>query len=277
VKLNISEFANLWYRFGGKRKKVYILITIVITLYLLSGCSRRSSADPAQENQENLPIAETLAAAEELFKQREDAANLREAVTLVGRLRNPHKRNFEVEWKFAKYSCFLGQATTDEKEREKIFETGKSAGEIASRLEPGKPEGYFWYGANLGELSKMNPITVGIKSIDDIREAMNKVIELQPDYQGASAYDILAQIELNTGLTGGKAEKAVEYLEKALELEKRNSNLRLHLAQAYLATDQDAKAKQQLDQMLKMEPNPDYLLEHEAALKEAKRLRSSRF
>ncbi len=265
------------YRSGKKSQKVYILITIVITLYLLTACSSGSKADPAQKNQSNLPIEETLANAETLFKQREDPNKLREAVTLVGRLRNPHNRNFEVEWKFAKYSCFLGQAITDEKEREALFENGKSAGQIASRLEPGKPNGYFWYGANLGELSKMSPITVGLKSVNDIRGAMNKVIELQPDFQGASAYDILAQVELNTGLTGGKAEKAVEYLEKALELERDNSNIRLHLAQAYLAVDEDAKAKQQLDQIVQMKPHPDYVREHAAALEQAKKLLKRRF
>ncbi|MBK7708734.1 MAG: hypothetical protein IPJ30_24015 [Acidobacteria bacterium] len=48
---------------------------------------------------------------------------------------------------------------------------------------------------------------------------MNKVIELDPKYQGASAYDALAQVELSTTrMMGGKPEKAVEYLEKALEL-----------------------------------------------------------
>lgn len=277
MRLNISEFARLGYRLGKKRRKVYILITIVITLYSLSACSRRSNADPVQKNSEKLPIAETLIKAENLFKQREDVAKLREAVSLTGQLRDPHNRNFEVEWKFAKYSCFLGQATTDEKEREALFENGKSAGQIASRLEPAKPNGYFWYGANLGELSKMSPITVGLKSVDDIREAMNKVIELQPDYQGASAYDILAQVELNTGLTGGKAEKAVEYLEKALELERNNTNIRLHLAQAYLAADQDAKARQQLDHIIQMKPDPDYVREHAAALEQAKRLLKRRF
>ncbi len=277
MRLNISEFVPVGYRFGGKRQKLYILITIVITLCLLEACSRRAATDPAQDNKENLPIAETIVTAENLFKQREDVVKLREAVTLAGRLRDPHKRNFEVEWKFAKYSCFLGQATTDEKEREEIFETGKAAGEIASRLEPAKPDGYFWYGANLGELSKLSPITVGLKSVDDISVAMNKVIELQPSYQGASAYDILAQVELNTGLTGGKADKAVEYLEKALELEKNNTNIRLHLAQAYLAADMDAKAKQQLDHIVQMKPDPDYVPEHAAALEQTRKLLKTRF
>jgi tetratricopeptide (TPR) repeat protein len=105
---------------------------------------------------------------------------------------------------------------------------------------------------------------------------MNRVIEIEPAYQGASAFDVLAQIELSTGLVGGKPEKAVEYLEKAIALEKENTYIRFHLAQAYLAVNRDAEAKKQLDYIIQMKPNPD-LPEYEESLKEAKRLLATRF
>ena len=58
-------------------------------------------------------------------------------------------------------------------------------------------------------------MTVGVVSVKKIRKAMNRVIEIDPNYQGASAYDGLGQLEMRTrGLTGGSAEKAVEYFEK---------------------------------------------------------------
>jgi tetratricopeptide (TPR) repeat protein len=259
-----------------KYKNLYILITIVITLYPLAACKSSGGAVPQPETAPKLPISETLAQAADLFAQRKDIAKLREAVDLVAKLREPDNRSFEVEWTFAKYNYFLGKAAQEEAEKEKIFEDGKKAGQIASRLRPDQPEGYFWYGANLGELSKISPITVGLKSIDDIREAMNKVIELQPGYQGASAYDALAQIEL-TPVVGGKAEKAVEYLEKGIEIEPTNSNMHLHLAQAYLKVDKKAKAKEQLEYVITMKPDSRYLPEHEVTLAAAKKLLASRF
>jgi predicted Zn-dependent protease len=108
-------------------------------------------------------------------------------------------------------------------------------------------------------------------------EAMNKVIEIQPDYLGASAYDALAQLELATRLTGGKAEKAIEYLEKALKLEKENTFIRLHLAEAYLAVNRDAEAKKQIDYLLKMKPDPDYLPEYKESTEKAKELLKTKF
>jgi predicted Zn-dependent protease len=240
-------------------------------------CSRGAEPENVALPPPKKPVDETLAKADQFFAQREDVKKLEEARQIMGQLREPDNRNFEVEWRFAKYSLFLGEKQTDDEKRQKMFEEGRDAGKIASRIQADRPEGFFWYGANLAELAKMSPVTVGYTSVDNIRDAMNTVIKIQPGYQGASAYDILAEIELNTRLFGGKATKAVEYLEKATEIQKNNSNLRLHLAQAYLDADKPDLAKQQLEYILKMQPDPEYLPEHKENVVEAKKLLASRF
>ncbi len=257
-----------------KENSFYSFITIIWLACLTASCgSAENSAPPTAP----LPTAETVAKADNSAKAHNDLPKLRESVNLLAQVRNPGARNYEVEWKFAKYNYFLGKSATDEKEIQKAFENGETAGQIASRIEPNKPDGYFWYGANLGEQAKRAPLTKGLTSIGDIRAAMNKVIEIEPSYQGASAFDVLAQIELATRLTGGKAAQAVEYLEKAIAVEKENSYTRLHLAQAYLAENRDAEARKQLDFLLKMKPNPEYLPEYEECVKEAKKILETRF
>ncbi|HLA95732.1 MAG TPA: tetratricopeptide repeat protein [Pyrinomonadaceae bacterium] len=222
---------------------------------------------------ENLTaIGDSLAASEKLFAERTDITKLREAVNSLGNARNPDQRNFEVEWKFAKYSYFLGKAEPVEKDAIVAFEKGRDAGKIASRVDPNKPDGHFWYGANLGELGRISPITVGLKSIDDIREAMEAVIKIQPDYQGASSYDALGQLEMKTQLRGGTLEKAVEYFEKGITLSGDNANLRLHLAEAYLALNKDTEARKQLDTLFATKANPEYVNEHRVALEQGKKL-----
>lgn len=260
-------------------RKLYILITIVITLCLLSSCATsRSGTDTTMPEADPAVIQKTIADAEELFKQRvNDPAKLREAVKLLSDARNPDHRNFDIEWRFAKLNFFLGKESTSENESEAAFEKGRDAGKIASRIAPDRPDGYFWYGANLGELARASPVTVGLKSMDDIRDAMNKVIELQPDYQNASAYDGLAQLELASRLYGGKAEKAAKLLETALEFEQNNANIRLHLSEAYLALKRPADARKQIDLLLQMKPDPMYLPEHNQCVAEAKKMLETRF
>lgn len=267
---NISTCGPL---FHPDSEKVYKIIAIVITLCLLEACaSRVETHPPAPVGASPAEIADAIGAADRLFQQRSDVSKLREAVKVLAKVRNPEQRNYEVEWKFAKCSFFLGKLEQSEKDSVAAFEKGRDAGKIAMRMDPSKPDGHFWYGANLGELARISPITVGLKSVDDIREAMNATIAIQPDYQGASAYDALGQIEMKTRITGGKVEKAIEYLEKGLELEPANANIRLHLAEAYFAADRDADAKKQLNQLLQMKPHPNYIPEYEAAAAEAKKL-----
>ncbi len=262
-----------------KRNSFYSFITIV----LFSGCLISGACSGGQNDVETsapknaVDVSAQLKQADELFRGRNDVSKLREAVTLLARVRNPDKRDYEVEWKYAKYNYFLGKQSGDEKESEKALESGASAGKIASRIEPNKPDGYFWYGANLGEQAKRAPLTKGLMSVGEIREAMNKTIEIEPGYQGASAFDVLAQVELATRLTDGDAKKAIDFLEKAVQIEKENSNLHLHLAEAYLADNRSTDAKKQLEFVLKMKPNPDFLPEYEESQTEARKMLETKF
>ena len=260
-----------------KTKPVYILITIVLTSCILSACGKSRAVENPPPTVDEASIEEALDHSANGFRDREDISKLRNAVEILARVRDPEKRNFQVEVQFAEYNYFLGIHSDDQKESEAAFEKGKEAGKIASKIEPSRPDGYFWYAASLGELSKRSPVTVGITSVDDTKEAMNKVLELQPNYQGASAFDALAQVVLATRLTTGNAGRAVEYLERGVSIEDDNSNLHLHLAEAYLAVDRDDEAKKQLEHVLKMTPNPDYLPEHRTAVAAARKLLQTKF
>lgn len=260
-----------------RARNLYILITIVITWWALSSCSTECSACETREQVSPEAIQTALAESEDLFKQREDLDKLRAAIKSVAAARDPDNRNYQVEWTFAKYNYFLGKYSTDEDESEAALEQGRDAGKIASRVEPQKPDGHFWYAANLGELAKRSPITIGLRSVDDIKQAMTKVVDLQPDYQGASAYDALGQLELATRMKDGDSQTAVEYLEKGLALAPENTNIRVHLAEAYLAVKRDADARKQLNHLLAMKPDPEYLPEYHECVAKAKKLIQSNF
>ena len=260
-----------------KMPKLPILLAIVITLCLQFGCSTTDAIETTGPTVTPENIASSIMQSEALFKQREDVAKLRDAVSTLRKARDYKQRNFEVEWKFARLNYFLGKQSIDDKESNAAFEEGRDAAKIASTLEPQKADGYFWYGANLGELSRKNMITVGIKSLPDVRASMEKVVELQPGYQNTTALDVLGQIEMETRLYGGKAEKAVEFFEKGLETEKNNMNLHLHLAEAYLALKKESEAKNHLEKVINMKPNPEFLIECRESVEKAKKLLATKF
>ena len=261
-----------------KPSKPYNFIAIVITLCLLDGCARKAETNSTALTDSLAAERKSLDEADRLFSQRSDIENLRKAIRITGALRTPDHRNFEVEWKFAKYCFFLGKVEKDQDKAAELFEKGRAAGAIAARLQSDKPDGHFWFGANLGELARISPLTVGLKSVDDIRNSMEKVIEIEPGYQGASAYDALGQLEMATRLfKGGRTQRAVEYYEKGLALSPDNSNIRLHLAEAYFALKRDADARKQIETILSMKPNPEFVGEHQVVVDKAKELLSKNF
>lgn len=261
------------------RLRFYSFITITLTLIFQIGCASSSTAtDEAIAHKPKRDVADGLKSAGELFDRRdENVANLRDAVKILKDTRDSDNRNYEVEWKYAQSNYFLGKRTDNQKERDEAFQAGMEAGLIASRIAPDKPEGHFWYGANLGQQAKLSPVTVGFTKVDNIRQALQKVIEIQPDFQGASAYVGLGEIELTGSLAGGSPEKAVEYLEKAVKLKDDNTYTYLHLGRAYLAVGRDAEAKKQFDHLLNMKPSPGYKFEYDESVAEAKKLLQTRF
>jgi tetratricopeptide (TPR) repeat protein len=258
-----------------KRNVFYIFITLLLAAFS-GACATHIEAEP-ETAKEAVPVADLIKQADDFYRERADLARLREAIAVLKRARRADAENFEAAWKLAQANYFLGKNASDAKESEKAFAEGATAARAAIRLQPEKADGHFWLGANLGGEAEKSPFTKGITAVGEIRAAMEKVIEIEPSYQGASAYDALAQIELKSGFAGGKAEKALEYLEKGLALDKNNAYLYLHLAEAYLALNRDAEAKKQIDFLLKMKPNPDFLPEYKDAERQAKKLLETRF
>ena len=73
-------------------------------------------------------------------------------------------------------------------------------------------------------------------------------------------------------MIGGDPEKAVEEMEKGLRFGRTNAFLQLHLAEAYLKVGRTADARQQLNAIISMTPDQNYLPEYKEAVSEAHKL-----
>lgn len=259
-------------------KKLLLLTALLSFGLVFTGCIGQSVAE-AEPAAPRADTGQTLIDGEKLFRNRIDIGDAKRAVATLAAARDPENRNFELEWKFARYSYFVGsRKNLDDSEAETYLKAGITAANIAKRLKPESPEGHFWYAAILGEQSKRSPVTVGTISLDKIRTAMNKVIEIDPQYQGASAYDALGQLEMGSrGLAGGSVEKAIGHFEKALEVDSDNSYTRLHLGEAYWAAGRKEDARTQLQMVLSMKTTPGFEAEHAECKKDAQKLLDTKF
>jgi tetratricopeptide (TPR) repeat protein len=256
------------------RNFFYIFITLIFLT--LPNCAPRSEAE-SEKQIKTVPTADLIKQADELYRGREDLTKLRSAIDVLKRARAAEPENLEINRRLAQANYFLGKHSDDAIESDKAFADGINYARVAVRLNPNKADGHFWLGACLGGEAEKSPFTKGIPAMGEIREAMRKVIAIQPDYEGASAFDALAQLELKGGFAGGKAEKALEYLQKGLAVDKTNPYANLHLAEAFLALDREAEAKKQIDVLLKMKPNAEYQPESNDAVRQAKKLLETKF
>lgn len=250
-------------------KFIVVLLMIAGVLVATSSCKPRSYQEaPADPNE----AAELLSQADQLYGRRADLMQLRQAIVLLRQAVTIDPGNYDASWRLAKFNYYLATHTDNNEERKKAFDDGIEAGKSAIALQPGKPDGHFWLGAIYGAEAQRSALA-GLASVNDIRREMETVLQLDEGYQDGSAYMVLGLVYLNEpGIAGGDPQKAVELMEKGLRFGEGNAFLHLNLAEAYLKVHRPADARRQIDAIIFMKPDQDYLPEYNEALTEARKL-----
>jgi Tfp pilus assembly protein PilF len=231
------------------------------------------SHPPAAETATNQPSpAEYVAQADQLYTQRDDLMRLRQGIISLRQALTADPGNYDAAWRLAKFDYYLGTHTDNSDERQSAFRQGIDAGKTAVKLQDNKPDGHFWLGANYGGSAQTNALA-GLATTDDILKEMETVLRLDEGYQNGSAYMVLGMVHLQAPqLVGGDPQKAVAEMEKGLHIGNTNAFLHLHLAEAYLKVGRKADARQQLETVISMTPDKDYLPEYKEAVGEARQM-----
>ncbi|HEX8070676.1 MAG TPA: TRAP transporter TatT component family protein [Pyrinomonadaceae bacterium] len=259
-------------------RRAWSLLALGLFCLALGGCSSDSSSAEAPPAPAHTPDPALLRQADECYAQRADLAQARAGLALLRRARAVAPTDYETTWRIARLAYVIGDRTTDEKERETVFHEGIEAGETAARSAPGRVEGHFWLGANYGGYAQTQGALGGLDAADKVRREMETVRKLDEGLYGGSAYVALGQVDLELpGWLGGDRQRALATLEQGLKYGPQNALLRLQLAKAYLANKRPAEARQQLNFILAMNPNPDFKPEYDKCAAEARELLKKNF
>jgi hypothetical protein len=143
--------------------------------------------------------------------------------------------------------------------RRAALERGTDVGRQASQLEPSRPEGYFWMAANMGTLAESYGLRQGIKYRGPIRDALEKVLQIDPAFQEGSADRALGRWYFKVpGLFGGSKTKSEEHLRKALTYDATSTATLFFLAETLFAEHRDAEARQELQKVLDAPIDPEW-------------------
>jgi hypothetical protein len=159
----------------------------------VTGCRRAASAPPAQPSQP--ATADVLRQADDLYSARQDLLKVREAIIALQQAQASEPSSYDLAWRLAKFNYYLGAHSADDTEKERAFHDGIDAGKLAVELQPDKPDGHFWLGANYGGNAQINTLA-GLADLDDIKHEMETVLKIDERYQAGSAYMVLGQVYL---------------------------------------------------------------------------------
>ena len=242
-------------------------------VFSVVGCNPRGGEAPAATGPADAKIAaEKVVEAEPLYEARDDMAKARLAVTTLRQAHTLDYGNYEAAWKLSRAAFFVADRTDNDSERDDMFREGTEAGRAAVQLQPEKPDGHFWLGANYGGTASHSTLA-NLSSFNDIKTEMEKVLKLDESYEGYSAYLGLGRLYLHAPkVLGGDTGKAIDYLEKGLKLNPNNAVMRYDLAEAYEANNRDGEAKKQVEMILASAPDPKYVAEHKDAINKSKKL-----
>jgi hypothetical protein len=94
--------------------------------------------------------AKSIAEADSLWEGREDLQKARVAVAALRQATTADYGNYDAAWKLARAAFFVADRTDNDDEKDEMFRQGTEAGKAAVKLQPTKPDGHFWLGANYG-------------------------------------------------------------------------------------------------------------------------------
>src|SRR5690349_21171288 len=173
-----------------------MVASALISVAFGSACHRAVYEGPSSSGSSDAKMAaDKIAEAEPLYDGREDMNKARLAVTTLRQAHGADYGNYEAAWKLSRAAFYVADRTEIDTERDNMFREGTDAGKAAVALQPNKPDGHFWLGANYGGNAAHSTLS-NLSSFTDIKTQMDAVLKLDESYQGYSAYLGLGRLYL---------------------------------------------------------------------------------
>jgi tetratricopeptide (TPR) repeat protein len=216
---------------------------------------------------------ELIKQADEIYAGMQDMETAKEALALYRKALLAAENKYEAYWKISRMLYFVGAHTEDKKTRQNTFSQGVYHAEKAVALEPEKPDAYYWRGVCNGKFGETKGVLKSLSLVKPIKADMNKVIELDRNYEDGGADRVLGRVFFKVpGFAGGSKDKSLEHLLKSKELGPEDALTRVYLAETLLAQKKVEEARAELDYVLAMPDNPSWVLDIVGSKEQAKEL-----
>jgi len=228
--------------------KAFVIISVSILLPALLAFSQETKSLTQQ--------------GDDLFDQRGDLAKAKEGLAKYQDALLQQEDAYGVYWRMARIEYWIGDHTADNKEKKRVFEIGIYHAKKAVALGPDRPEGHYWLGVNYGVYGEAKGVLKSLSLVKPIKEAMNKVLAIDPKFDDGGADRVLGRVYFELpGFFGGDKKKSLDHLLKSKEMGPQVGLTRIYLADTYLALKDIQKAREELEFVIAMEPDPKLIPE----------------
>ncbi|NOR21289.1 MAG: hypothetical protein GQ476_01115 [Candidatus Aminicenantes bacterium] len=215
---------------------------------------------------------ELISQGDKLYAEMKDMATAQEALSKY-REAATKAGSYEAFWKLARILYYVGDNTESKKEKKIIFSQGVYFAKRAVGMEPEKPGGHYWLGVNYGVFGEPKGVLKSLSLVKPIKEAMNKVIELDRGYEDGGPDRVLGRVYFKVpGIAGGSKKKSLEHLLKSKELGPNDALTRCYLADTFLSLKEVDKAREELEYVLSMESDPRWIAGVDDCKEDAKKM-----
>jgi tetratricopeptide (TPR) repeat protein len=196
--------------------------------------------------------------ADALYADRTNLASARKAAELWSAALSADASNFEAAWKLARTDYWLG-GHAPAPERRGFFEQGIASGQAAVKINPRRPEGYFWMAASMGGLAESYGLRQGIKYRKPIKDALETTLKIDPAFQQGSADRALGRWYYKVpGLFGGDRKRAEAHLRASLKYNPTSTVSHFFLAELLDDEGRKPEARAEYQAVLDSPLDPDW-------------------
>ncbi len=217
--------------------------------------------------------------ARKLIDERElDEANLEtardELIELV-------EEDAECDWAYgllAEINYWLGEYSEDADDKLFFFDEGVQCAEEGVAINKDSLESNFWLAVNYGSFGQAKGVMQSLALIQPLKERAERAAEIDGSYFYGGPWRVLGRLYHKAPgfpFSIGNNKKAIECLEKAVELGPKFYLNRLFLAEAYISSREKAKAREHLEWILNAPPNKNHEREDEDYKRQAAELLKS--
>jgi tetratricopeptide (TPR) repeat protein len=200
------------------------------------------------------------------YEQRADPAQAQAAWDLFKQAAAADAASYAARWEAARICYYLGEyfkpgASDDEKMA--LFQQGIDLAKEAVALEPKSVEAHFWLGVLYGVYGEAKGILKSLAMVPDIKAEMAACREIDPSVEGWGPDRVLGRMFYRLPFfKGGDNKKSLEHLEQSLKGAPTNALTRLYLAETCKSEGQKPRARQLLEEVVTMTPDPRWAPEH---------------